>query len=179
MAAPFAITNLEHILGVTNDPSRLVVIALIDPPRPFVRKFFRRLEYEHFDPRDLTQNALFHVFLMKWEGLTWCVAAFPQTYRSRAEALATECGLRLADGVPGMLGGDMSTAVPVLVGPRGQGTRMLAKQFPVHTDNAKQLENDWKVGSWQPWQIPQMLKAEEADLKAIQTAFDAASDNPL
>lgn len=60
-----------------------------------------RMEYTYFAPRS-GRNGMFHMVLMKWpnNGLSWAVLSFPIEYKPQAEAVAKECGLRLADGVP-------------------------------------------------------------------------------
>lgn len=139
--SPYHDVSLAHILAVTNDPRQFVMIGML--ARPFLQKFLYLLEHRHFPPANKALNALLNIFLMDWEEATGVVTAIPQSYRPLAQAIAHECFLRFANGVPGIIGGDMSTATDVVVG----GMVIKAKQFPARTDNCFQIENDWKQGN--------------------------------
>lgn len=81
------------------DTSNLHLI--LDMTRIGGNLFGVRMEYTYFAPRS-GRNGLFQMVLMKWpaQGMMWAVLSFPIEYKPQAEAVANECGLRLADGVP-------------------------------------------------------------------------------
>jgi len=82
------------------DTSKLHLI--VDMGRIGAKLFNVKMEYTHFAPRS-GKNNLFEFALMRWpdpQSFLWAIASFPIEYRPQAEAIAKECGLRLADGIP-------------------------------------------------------------------------------
>lgn len=82
------------------DTSKLHLI--VDMNRIGSNLFITKMEYTHFAPRS-GKNFLFDLSLLRWpdsQSFLWSISSFPIEYREKAEALAKECGLRLADGIP-------------------------------------------------------------------------------
>lgn len=94
------------------DTSNLHLI--LDMSRIGGNLFSVRLEYTYFAPRS-GRNGLFNMVLMKWprNGMMWAILSFPIEYRPQAEALAKECGLRIANGVPHVFDGDGAHTFPI------------------------------------------------------------------
>ena len=56
---------------------------------------------EHRDYRPLTErNELFSMRVIGWSDLEWVVISIPVEEKHLMEIAATECGLRIADGIP-------------------------------------------------------------------------------
>ncbi len=90
-------------------------ILVGDMQRIGLSKFFVRLEHEHFNPRT-ELNDVFEIKMLKWPedfGLIWYVLEIPATFKEIALKLLDECGLRAADGVPNLLGGETIQVFPI------------------------------------------------------------------
>ena len=89
------------------DKAKLHVVAWMG--RPGVVDFVKRLEFEHYPPLS-AKNDLFEAAIVNWPDdepmMRWYVLSFPREDRPQVEALAKECGLRFADGIPTLLQGD-------------------------------------------------------------------------
>jgi len=102
-ATPFGVVERgnDAFIQQGNDISKLHLI--LDMQRIGGNLFCVKLEYTYFPPRS-GRNKLFDMALLQWPNgdfaLKWAVLSFPLEYRPQAEALAKECGLRIADGVP-------------------------------------------------------------------------------
>jgi hypothetical protein len=74
---------------------------IVDMNRLGACLFNVKMEYTYFPPRS-GKNHLFEMSILTWpeNGFMWAVSSFPIEFRPQAEALANECGLRLADGIP-------------------------------------------------------------------------------
>lgn len=94
----------EAVKKLGQDTSKLHLIFLLT--RPGVRLFVTKMEYTYFAPRS-GKNNLFDMILSRWPPgmeMMYGICSFPIEYRPQAEALISECGLRLADGIPHMFG---------------------------------------------------------------------------
>jgi protein-tyrosine-phosphatase len=90
----------DALIEQGKDTSKLHLI--VDMHRIGAGLFNVYMEYTYFAPRS-GKNHLFELVLMKWpdaKSFMWSICSFPIDYRPQAEAMAKECGLRLADGVP-------------------------------------------------------------------------------
>lgn len=90
-----------------NDPTQFHIVGDIN--RIGVNLFMIKLEYTHYPPRS-GKNHLFTFRILKWPqdefAMHWVICSIPIEDRELAEGLLEECGLKLADGVPMMLGQD-------------------------------------------------------------------------
>ena len=93
------------------DPKRINYVGAIQPPRPGVLLFSTLLEYTFFPPDKPEKSRLFSISFFKWgdvaPGFTmvWSVITIPKEFEQHAKVCADKAGMRIADGVPTMLGG--------------------------------------------------------------------------
>jgi len=104
---PFGIgTGDENDLQeAAKDPTRFHIVG--DMHRIGVSLFMVKLEYTHYPPRS-GKNHLFDLRILKWPAdmpMHWVICSIPIEDRPLAEQVIEECGLRLADGTPIVLGG--------------------------------------------------------------------------
>lgn len=66
---------------------------------------FEELEHAHYPP-GTPKNDLFHLRLMNWEEMQWAMASIPAQDKHLMEAVCAKHGMRVADGVPTMVGPD-------------------------------------------------------------------------
>lgn len=95
------------------DTSKLHLI--VDTSRIGAGLFNVKMEYTYFAPRS-GKNYLFEMVMMRWpdaNSFLWTIASFPIEFRPQAEALAKECGLRFADGIPTVLNEDGAHQFPL------------------------------------------------------------------
>ncbi len=114
--------NLAH-----NNPERLFIVSMAS--RPGSTKFVTTLEYEHFAPTSKLGIEL-HMYICKWEDMFWYVISIPAKRKDIVDEVLKETCMRMADGLPTMLGG-----------PNGES------RFPIQSPNAFTLENDWSKRS--------------------------------
>ena len=103
----------EALVVQGKDTSKLHLI--VDTSRIGASLFNVKMEYTYFAPRS-GKNYLFELVLMRWPDpntFLWAIASFPIEYRPQAEAMAKECGLRLANGVPTIFDGDGAHQFPL------------------------------------------------------------------
>lgn len=104
---PFGVDSGDHddLKRAAEDPTRFHICG--DMNRIGVQLFMTKLEYTHYPPRS-GKNHLFEFRILKWPDdflMYWVIASIPIEDRAVAELLIPECGLRLVNGVPVMLGG--------------------------------------------------------------------------
>lgn len=148
---PFGIAERENtaLIAQGKDTSKLHLI--VDMNRIGARLFNTRMEYTYFAPRS-GKNYLFEMVLIKWprpDMFMWSICSFPIEYRPQAEALAKECGLRLANGIPTIFDQDG------------------AHHFPLDGETVFTLEN--VAGH-------KVYNNDEATKKQLQAEEDAACD---
>jgi|SRR6516225_3740662 hypothetical protein len=119
--------------------------------RPGVVVFATRLEHEHYRPGS-GKNCKYRLVIVNWPldewKIHWYVVGFPIEDRHTAEALAKECGLRFADGVPCML---------------SQGKHEF---FPMDGPNVYNLEN---IEGWTPANYQEKMESErERTVKVVE-----------
>tara|TARA_B100000614_G_scaffold262909_1_gene300458 strand:- start:47558 stop:48061 length:504 start_codon:yes stop_codon:yes gene_type:complete len=149
----FQPTTLAEITEFCNSENRFNIIVMAN--RPCVNWFCMKLEYENFVP-GTPDNDEFQFFQIKWEEMTWFVISIPADKREVAEQVAAETGMRIADGIPTMLGPD---------GP---------SRFPIDGSNTFSIENapDSKIYQG-PEGREQAQKRADAACEAIQARHDA------
>lgn len=108
----FKDATLEDVAEFVRDPRNVHYIGMLMPPRPGVRLFSTRLEYEHYVP-ETVRNELFKIALINWEDIIWILVSIPKEDAPLAEKIAEECGLRFADGVPTIFASEGLTQFPV------------------------------------------------------------------
>lgn len=96
--------NVQVDIAWYKDPKRTHYAGLMFPPRPGVMLFSTLLEYTFFPPSDPSRNKLFNISIFKWEEMVWSVISIPKEFEAHAKACVNKAGLRIADGVPTMLG---------------------------------------------------------------------------
>lgn len=109
----------EEFTSLSKDEDKLFIVCM--GGRPGIQLFFTDLEYNHFIP-GTPINDRFNVLLEKWEGMAWVVIEVPMKYQSLVSEVAERNGMRIADGIPMILGEDVSA-------------------FPLKGDNVFTLEN--------------------------------------
>lgn len=92
--------HLVHFLG-TAYPRRLGVML-----------FAVKLEYSYFPP-GTSKNEELQMHLFNWEGMVWAMVSIPRVYMELATLIASETGVRIADGIPHLLGGGEMKAFPL------------------------------------------------------------------
>lgn len=105
--------QFSKLIELGKDTSKLHLI--VDMQRIGASLFNVKMEYTHFPPRS-DKNKLFDMCMLKWptkDDFLWSVASIPIEYRSIAEELAKECGLRLADGIPTIFNQDGAYQFPL------------------------------------------------------------------
>lgn len=90
--------------------------------RPGFEELSTKLEHTHYKPLT-SRNDLMHMRALSWNDITWFVISIPTEEKNLLEDMAGSCGMRVADGVPVMI---------------GHGCR---EQFPIHGNNVFTLEN--------------------------------------
>jgi len=114
---PFTMEQRENsaLIAQGKDTSKLHLI--VDMNRIGGKLFNVKMEYTYFAPRS-GKNYLYEMVLMKWPDpsfapFMWSICSFPISFRPQAEALAKECGLRLANGIPTIFMGDGAHHFPL------------------------------------------------------------------
>lgn len=108
----FREATMEDIAEFVRDPRNVHYLGMMVPPRPGVRIFSTRLEYEHFVP-GTTRNELYKIAIINWEDFIWILVSIPTGDASLAEKIAEECGLRFADGVPTIIASEGIVQFPI------------------------------------------------------------------
>lgn len=125
-------------LGVNTNKFHVVC----DLNRLGARLFMTRLEYEHFSPFG-EENDLLDVSMIDWPKddfkIRWVIISVPIEYKEHVYKIATECSLRIADGVPTVLGGGKVETFPVN-GPTVY-TIEYTSDNPVYNQNQKEIDN--------------------------------------
>lgn len=84
--------------------------------RPGAVAFITCCEWYWYTP-DTPRNRFFHLNVMTWEAMVWAVASFPAARLPAARKLASQLGMRLADGVPTLLIAARAASVTVSARP--------------------------------------------------------------
>jgi len=109
ISRPLASGELEEM---TKDETKFFVIGMLHPGRIGFALFSTLLEYRHYPP-DTLKNDLFQLVVLKWEEIYWGVISIPIWDKVFADRIAKETGLKFADGIPSMIGGEGVKTFPV------------------------------------------------------------------
>lgn len=142
---------LENLQRMADDPTKFHVISQMH--RPGVRLFACKLEYTYYPPRS-GKNYKFEMSLLKWPEdfpMLWAIMTVPIEDRPYVEEIAAQCGLKLANGIPLVLGGGKE------------------QWFPMKSDRVWSLENtpDHPVYSNNPAVLKELEEKEDAECMAI------------
>ena len=153
-------TTDEEIQRLARDERLVHFAGTIIPPRVGVRLFVVKLEYFYFEPgTPRNDEFIFHV--INWQDMNWVVVSIPKEYMELAKKVATEVGLRIADGVPHVI-----TARQVYV-------------FPMNTENVFTLENvsGHEVYNGNEERIMELLAEESQEIEEIFDKHKSSSNN--
>jgi len=104
----FKDATLDDVAEFVRDPRNVHYIGMLLPPRPGVRLFSTRLEYEHYVPGTV-RNGLYRIAIINREDIIWVLISIPKEDAPLAGKIAGECGLRFADGVPTIIASEGSS----------------------------------------------------------------------
>lgn len=90
--------------------------------RPGFEELSTKLEHTHYKPLTI-RNELMHMRALLWNDVLWYVLSMPSIEKHLLENMAGLCGMRIANGVPMMIG------------------RNCREQFPISGKNVFTLEN--------------------------------------
>ena len=93
----------ETLQRMADDPDWIHIVCMV--VRPGIYLFMRTLELEHYRPCT-PRNNLFYMVTMKWQDMDWIIVSVPSKDRSIVDAVAKDCGMKLADGIPHIFGGN-------------------------------------------------------------------------
>lgn len=101
---PFGVMERENSALIAQGKDTTKLHLIVDMNRIGGKLFNVKMEYTFFAPRS-GKNYLYEMVLMKWPDpsfaqFLWAICSFPIEFRPQAEAVAKECGLRLANGIP-------------------------------------------------------------------------------
>lgn len=100
-------TNLaesdEALQAFLADPSRVHFVSMLLRPR--VSEAISELEHTHYPP-GTPKNDDFHLRMMNWEGMQFVMASIPAKDRGLMQQVVSTHKLRIANGVPTMVGPD-------------------------------------------------------------------------
>lgn len=133
---------------IVTDPTKISYVVLLD--RLGAYECIVRLEYTHYQPKT-DRNDLFGLVLVQWQGVHWAIITIPKEEAPLMQEVADQCGLRVANGVPTMIGGGGIA------------------RFPVDGDNIFTLENkpDHPVYQGNPEKIAALRARENATVEGI------------
>lgn len=132
------------------NPNFVHFVGMLEPPRPGVNLCIVKLEHTYFPP-GTKSNDEFFMRLRKWGGIIWTIASIPKEKMDLMKKVATETGLRIADGIPHL----------VVCGKLGS--------FPIDNERVFTLENisNHPVYKNNPQEIRQMLEEEHREIIEI------------
>lgn len=146
----FRIYSNREMQEAVKDDNYLFYVGMVQPARPGFTEFITYVEYEHYTPG--TDRAEFYnLWMFRWSGMFWAMIGVPLVDESLIQKSADLCGLRIADGIPTILGGENS------------------ERFPVSRFNVYTMENhpDHPVYRNDPTVNAVLRKAEEAAVEAM------------
>lgn len=80
----------------------LFIVCMV--PRPGGAEFFSKLEHAHYPP-GTPANDLFNIYIHHWQGFPWTIVSIPWRDKHKADEIAGNAGMRLANGYPIMFKG--------------------------------------------------------------------------
>lgn len=159
---PFGIASGDNddLKRAAEDPTRFHICG--DMNRIGVSLFMTKLEYTHYPPRS-GKNHLFEFRILKWPDdfpMYWVIASIPIEDREMAELLIPECGLRLANGIPMMLGGGKELVFPM------SGDRVWCLEnssgHPIYNNNQAEIK---KLKAEQDAEVEKILRNDVAKMR--------------
>jgi hypothetical protein len=139
-----AFSSYDELQRMASEPGKLVLVSMLRPARIGSRLMFAYLEHTRYLP-DTPENDKFEFILTKWPDsepgefpMLWSTMLFPMEDREVIEKVAKRCGLRLADGIPHIIGAGGIKAYPVS-GPN-VFTIENDKESPVYNGKAQEFE---------------------------------------
>lgn len=132
---PHRDTTIGNLVRLTHDKSLLHIICLMSPrARPGTMLFQVMLEHTHY-PANTPANHLLQLVLFNWEEMDWADVMIPATDHDKAQAIADQTGMRLADGIPQVVShGQVTMLATHRVRLPG------ARRFPLDTNRVWTLE---------------------------------------
>ena len=97
---------------INNSESFIHYIGMMIPHRPGVKECITALENRYYKP-GTDRNELFIMRIIKFCNILWCIISIPIHEKQLMEEVVKECGLRIADGVPTMIGDGGMVKFPV------------------------------------------------------------------
>jgi len=108
----FQVNSDEEMQKVVMDDNYLFYVGMAQPPRPGFVEFITHVEYEHYTP-GTDREDLYRLWVIKWGGILWVMIGVPLVDEKLIQKSAELCGLRIADGIPTMLGNGNNEPFPV------------------------------------------------------------------
>lgn len=102
--------SYDQVRAFVADPKWMHFVGML--MRPGVGGCAETLEHTHYKP-GTPANDLFQLHIIKWEDLVWGLISIPIEDRSKMERAAAANGLRIANGVPFMIGPNGPSRFPV------------------------------------------------------------------
>lgn len=157
---------------LADDPSLFHIVYGIEPLRPGGRLFSVKLEYEHYEP-DTARNDLFQMRFTKLDEMLLAIITIPLSEKHIAEKVAEETGMRLADGIPFVMGELVKITGNTRPEYMLEETKKDAKFLHMNSPRVFSLENAsnsnvYKGGNIGPAHIKEF---EEAKMQDIFAAF--------
>jgi hypothetical protein len=143
------LVKLHELADLSQDTSKLFVVSMM--MRTGAEYFFNHLEYTYFPP--LTpENDEYDYLTFKWSGILWSICSIPIEKREFAENSAEEAKMKLANGVPFMIGPEACRGIGATRPDHFEGlgiTEELSKEmstnwFPLNGETVFTLENTKK-----------------------------------
>ncbi|MCX6765762.1 MAG: hypothetical protein NT136_02275 [Candidatus Moranbacteria bacterium] len=146
--------SYESLKKFVRDSKYIHYVGMVKPPHPGVMLCSVKLEYTYFIP-GTPSNDEFLLKAFKWEEIIWIMISIPKEKSHLMEKVATECGLRIVNRIPTLIGGGA------------------ADSFPANNDNVFTLENTpgRPTYSNDPTKLKQILGEEKAKIEAIENEW--------
>jgi hypothetical protein len=97
---PYAPSSLESIKQQSQAEGKLTLVSMAD--RVGVHRFLVSLEHTLFSPK-IKPSDDFELYMVHWEELVWIVVVIPIKFMMNVELIATNTGMRIADGIPHLI----------------------------------------------------------------------------
>jgi hypothetical protein len=130
---------IDDLIQMSKDLTLYHVVSLYD--RPGAAYFANYLEYTYFTP-DTPENDLMNFITFRWEDHHWSILSVPIEYKYACETACEMANLRLADGVPIIMGGN-SLGIVASMRPTSlsESLKDQVRFFPLNGPNVFTLEN--------------------------------------
>ena len=129
----------KHLVELSKDSTKLHVVSMM--MRTGAEFFYNHLEYTYFPPMT-PENDEYDYLMFKWHSLIWVICSIPIEKKPFAEASANEAKMRLADGIPIMVGPAPVAAVAALRPEKAdEELSEMVDWFPLNSPTTFALEN--------------------------------------